>query len=761
MVLSGILLTPTGQPLKKSYVKLIAKTTSEQVLQGTVSWFTTDEDGAYSVDCPFGTYSVVVVKTTGTIVIGVIVIDEDTTETNINDLVLLGQTAADNSILQEIRQAAEDAQTAAVEAELAASQASLSAVEAVGFTQALTLPSVANLRALDTTKYSRADTLGYYGAGDGGHGSFTFVLTASPPTDNNCTVIHSTDGRGYWKLMLNGTLDVKQAGARAGQDCAQNFRDAVSAVVASNGAISRMLFSAVDGGQYTVGSQVLFNCSQVVYEFEADVYNTSTTYQQPFLFSHSTLEQPLVALFNVTIIGNGRQYNANGAAIKAEMGITSDGVLPPTFPRSMCNYIDNLKIHEMDFNNGVYDSLALRQCRNHKITKCIFRGATQYLANGLNVTTNWSTYVRGNYDTYSHGVVEDCILYGNASMGGTYYHCCGGTFRRCIAYNNGTNNGSGGSGSGFSYEMPPGAFSIKYADGRFESCHANNNGINGYYINTPGVLIDEGCTSYGNGVLGVTNDVSGLQMCGVCVVGVDDVTVMGSHRFNARHGVSFLGATGSQPTWKCGGDYQDNVGSGVNIQGIYRGGVLPGTLIARNGRGLVGGQNLPALSVTNAAYNNGAGRIDIVGVNFDSNGARDINIGNVRYVTVANCTSYNTNDVRTTTGGTGYNFGAIAFLQLRDNFLDIVGNGWTTNGYVIGNDVTVLYQKSNKSNQVSGTVMLNSASTKFGISGATRMNSSTHTIKTTLPATGTATLNDVADVLATLLDSLKDGVMQG
>ena len=116
MVLSGILLTPTGQTLKKSHVKMIAKVTSEQVLQGTVSWFATDENGEYSVDCPFGTYSIVVVQTTGTLVIGIIVIDEDTTETNINDLILLGQTAASNPILQEIRQSVIDAEASATAA---------------------------------------------------------------------------------------------------------------------------------------------------------------------------------------------------------------------------------------------------------------------------------------------------------------------------------------------------------------------------------------------------------------------------------------------------------------------------------------------------------------------------------------------------------------------------------------------------------------------------------------------------------------------
>lgn len=620
------------------------------------------------------------------------------------------------------------------------------------------VPSVSALMALNSDEITFAATSGYTQAGDGGHGIYYFTRTVTLPATNNVTIFRSNDGKGYWTLIHDGTLDVKQAGAKAGIDCSPAFNAVALAVVASNGGISRVKFSAVSGSTYTVANQVLFNCNQIVYEFHANVVNTSLAYVPPLVFAHDYAEQPLAALFNVTIIGNGFNIDGNGAAILANMGL-GPGVLPPTFARPMFNYVDNLKIHEVDFSNGVYDSCALRQCRNHKITKSIFRDATQYLANGLNITTNWSTYVRGDYRTYSHGVVEDCVMYNNSSMGGTYYHCCGGTFRRCIANDNGLNNGSGGSGSGFSYEMPPGSFSIKYADGLFDACHANNNGINGYYINTPGILINAACSSFGNGKLGLANDVSGLQMCGVCVVAADDVTVLGKHTFNARHGVTFLGATGLQPTWTCGGEYSDNAGCGIAIQSIYRGGVLPGTKLFRNGRVLVGGQNLPALSVSNSAYLNMQGSFTAKGLEFDSNGARDVNIASIRTVEFSGSKTYNPNDVRGSTGGTGMNFGAITTLILNDNFLD-VPNGWTSNGYVINNDVTVLYQKSNKSNQSSGTVVINNAGTKFGISGAARITTGTHTVKTVLPATGTATLADVTDVLATLIESQKDGLMQ-
>jgi hypothetical protein len=618
--------------------------------------------------------------------------------------------------------------------------------------------NVSALRDLDTTLFTSVSTLGYASSGDGGQGDYWFTQMETPPTDNGFTVMRSNDGRGYWSLSHSGTVNIKQAGARASVDCADALTRAVAAIVASNGGIAKLVFPPVVGG-YKFASQVLLNASQITYELFADLINTNASYITPFVFAHDLNAQPLAALFNVSIVGNGHYIDGNGAVILAALGY-GPGILPPTFPHAMFNYVDNLRLCDTIFQNGVYDSCAVRQCRNHSIKKCTFKGATQYLANGLNITSNWAAYVRGDYSTYSHGIVENCVMYNNASMGATYYHCAGGKFKSCISYSNGFNNGAGGSGSGFSYESPPGSVSTEYADGRFEDCHANNNGINGYYINTPGIVIDDSCTSYGNGVLGLANDVSGLQMCGVVVVGADAVTVKGTHEGNARHGVTFLGAPGLAPCWKVGGVYMNNAGCGINIQGLYRCDIEPGTKLIRNGRTLIASTFSSALNVSNSAYNLSAGMFSVDGVQFDSNGGRDIDIGNVGVVVVRNCLSYNNNDLRGSVGGTGYGFGSISTLYLQNNFQDISGNGWTTNAYVISSNVLKAYVYGNKSNQGAGNVMINNAGTRFGISGATKMTAGTHAVLNALPATGTATLANVTDVLATLLVAQQDGLMQ-
>lgn len=139
------------------------------------------------------------------------------------------------------------------------------------------VPSVSALMALNTDEITFAATSGYTQAGDGGHGVYYLTRTSTLPATNNVTIFRSNDGKGYWTLIHDGTLDVKQAGAKAGIDCAPAFTAVAAAIVASNGAIGRALFSAVNGGQYTVNNQVLFNCSQITYEFHADVADVLAT----------------------------------------------------------------------------------------------------------------------------------------------------------------------------------------------------------------------------------------------------------------------------------------------------------------------------------------------------------------------------------------------------------------------------------------------------------------------------------------------------
>lgn len=131
MVLSGILLTPIGLPYKNESVRLTARETSVQVLKGAVSYFKTSNTGTYSVDVPFGRYTVELFESHYTESIGSITVDENTTETDINSLIILEQIAVPtNPLLQQIRTSVAEANTAAASAVTQATSASTSASNA-------------------------------------------------------------------------------------------------------------------------------------------------------------------------------------------------------------------------------------------------------------------------------------------------------------------------------------------------------------------------------------------------------------------------------------------------------------------------------------------------------------------------------------------------------------------------------------------------------------------------------------------------------
>lgn len=59
--------------------------------------------------------------------------------------------------------------------------------------------TIAQLRALDKTKYTRAFVTGYYAAGDGGGGPYWYDAADTTSADNNGTIIVASDG-ARWKL---------------------------------------------------------------------------------------------------------------------------------------------------------------------------------------------------------------------------------------------------------------------------------------------------------------------------------------------------------------------------------------------------------------------------------------------------------------------------------------------------------------------------------------------------------------------------------
>lgn len=133
MILSGTLLTPTGLPYANSSVRLTANNTSEDVLKFVTKEFKTDADGAYSIDVPDGFYSVNAysIDYRSYISIGNISITPDTIQTTINELLMLGQTAGSDPLVEQVSADAASALASKNSAIVAATSASDSLAEVV------------------------------------------------------------------------------------------------------------------------------------------------------------------------------------------------------------------------------------------------------------------------------------------------------------------------------------------------------------------------------------------------------------------------------------------------------------------------------------------------------------------------------------------------------------------------------------------------------------------------------------------------------
>ncbi len=106
--------------------------------------------------------------------------------------------------------------------------------------------TITALRALDKTKYSRAKTLGYYDIGDGGSGDYWYDSSDTTSADNGGSVIVATDG-GRWKLIISGSVNIRQFGAKADDGTAGTINtSAFQTAMAAFGSVY------VPGGYYTI-----------------------------------------------------------------------------------------------------------------------------------------------------------------------------------------------------------------------------------------------------------------------------------------------------------------------------------------------------------------------------------------------------------------------------------------------------------------------------------------------------------------------------
>lgn len=116
-----------------------------------------------------------------------------------------------------------------------------------------TVATIANLKSLiGITDNTTVSTLGYFVAGDGGHGTYYFDLSDTTSADNGGTVIVATDG-GRWKLVHDGTVNALQFGAY--NDGVTATSTQLNAALAASG-VKNVILNA---GSYLITTTLLMN----------------------------------------------------------------------------------------------------------------------------------------------------------------------------------------------------------------------------------------------------------------------------------------------------------------------------------------------------------------------------------------------------------------------------------------------------------------------------------------------------------------------
>lgn len=94
MTISGKLLTPTGEPMSDTVIRLTSTENSPSILKGVSKEFTTDSSGDYNVNVPVGRYHVEQYDKLGRNYrsVGVLDISNDTQVLDLPTLLMIGQT---------------------------------------------------------------------------------------------------------------------------------------------------------------------------------------------------------------------------------------------------------------------------------------------------------------------------------------------------------------------------------------------------------------------------------------------------------------------------------------------------------------------------------------------------------------------------------------------------------------------------------------------------------------------------------------------
>lgn len=498
-------------------------------------------------------------------------------------------------------------------------------------------------------------------------------------------------------------------------------------------------------GGIGISAQWLVNASNISIYIESDIRLTSATRQKTILFAFDTGQAPAQSISNINVQwAKGCKVDGNGSAMSFSYshGDGSDNDSSIRF-----NRVDTFTARGVHATNGPIDSFSVRQCRNWIVEDCEFSVSKE--DNGFSATTDWATYIRGDWDTYGFGSVVNCKAHNNQDFGMTAFNCSGVYF---------VNGRSWSNKAGYSYEDSASAPNIKYYDGKFVACTAYNCVEQGFYIDGSGVKVDDDCESFN--IRGFAGDNSNsLFENGVVVSAADDIYIGGKHRNNGRSGIGIFNGVGMQMNITVAGEYSGNDYIGIRARGISRLRILPGTNVKLNGNTSIGGFFNAGINVSNsggASFLDGAGAFICQGVMVENSGIGAIIVTNVSSVTIDDVAGA---DNCQSGSGSGIAVSVCNFLFARNNTMRHQAANQIF-GLVVNASVASAYVWGNKGPGSSSGDVLNASPSRKGIDSDPTFAIGAFTPTGAYPAEGFWTTASLGNALSTLADSLqRNGIL--
>lgn len=540
------------------------------------------------------------------------------------------------------------------------------------------------------------------------------------------------------------SISVKGFGAKADSGITDNIAafDAAITYIKSPVTTARTLIipsSADSADYYGLGSTWLIDTGNIRIEVYGDIKLTSTDRQKTIEISYDGAEAPAQVLENIQFIGNAT-ITGNGAAMTFDY---SHGDASSNDSTVRFNRIKNLYVIGIHFTDGPIDSMSLRACQHYLIDHCEFSFAKE--DNGFSTTTDFATYVQGDFSTYAYGTISNSVAHHNKDFGMTAFNASGVRFEFDDSYEN---------EYGFSHE-PSTTSKAASADSGFYGSKAYENRNWGFYIESNGVTVDDECESYNNRGTALDNS-SNIYEHGVLVSKADDIYIGGNHRKNGRSGVAILNGDASAMNITIGADCEDNDYHGLWGRGISSLTIKDGSKFDRNGTVLIDSAYGDAIHVSNsggANYHQGAGKFTVQGAIIRENGRKaflsdyvvDVDFSHNRGED--NCQDSATSACYIDHAGS---------LLLRENEMkDSVPNA--TFAYHIDTNVITAIEYGNKGDFATGRIA-NSATNKLGLG---RPEDSVFTLGTysptyTIADTASASAANNNAVLSTILKHLQE-----